>query len=369
MNAAVSFVLRFLLVLAIVEGASSLLLLTLVVPVQIRPPLAERRHTQYDEELGWVNVRGLYAEDIYGAGVSLTVNSQGFRNRRDFPVEVPEGKVRIICSGDSFTLGYGVADDQTWCARLASLDPRLETVNMGQGGYGVDQAYLWYARDGAFLDHQIQVFAFIVDDFRRMQDDSFLGYGKPVLRVQGGRLVTENVPVPSRGYRVPWLTQNLDLLTELRSLELLRAVIGSSSTESAEDLGGDEFPELVWTVFEKLRRMNREKGSRLVLVYLPMISEVEVAVSDPWREFLRQQAAARGIPFLDLVEWIRKLPREQIPALFIPEGVLAYPAAAGHYSARGNEWVARQLYARLRRLLASPSRPSDAPSATPSPGS
>ena len=100
-----------------------------------------------------------------------------------------------------------------------------------------------------------------------------------------------------------------------------------------------------------------------------MISEVEVAVSDPWREFLRQQAAARGIPFLDLVEPIRKLPREQIPALFIPEGVLAFPAAAGHYSARGNEWVARQLYARLRRLLASPSRPSDAPSATPSPGS
>lgn len=369
MKAAASFVLRFFLVFAIVEGASSLLLLALVVPAKIRPPVAERRHTQYDEELGWVNVPGLRAEDMYGPGVSLTINSQGFRNRRDFPARVPEGKVRIICSGDSFTLGYGVADDATWCAQLESLDPRAETVNMGQGGYGVDQAYLWYARDGAALDHQIHIFAFVVEDFRRMQDDAFFGYGKPVLRLEEGQLVTDNVPVPRRGYRVPWLTQNLDLLTQLRSLELLRAVFGSSSARLGEDLEEDELPDLVGAIFEKLRQMNREKGSRLVLVYLPMRAEVEPALSDPWRDFLRQQAAARRIAFLDLVEVIRELPPEQIPALFIPEGVLSFPEAANHYSVQGNRWVARQLHVRMRRLLASASRGSDAPGETESPGS
>jgi hypothetical protein len=369
MKTALSFFLRFLLVFVIVEGAASLLLLVYVVPAKIRPPVAERRHTRYDDELGWVNVPGLQAEDIYGPGVSLTINSQGFRGERDFSSAVPEGKVRIICSGDSFTLGYGVGDEATWCAQLESLDPRLETVNMGQGGYGVDQTYLWYARDGVRLDHQIHVFAFVVVDFERMQEDSFLGYGKPVLRLREGRLVTDNVPVPRGGYRLPWLTQNLDLLTQLRSLDLLRAVIGFPSERVADVLDEEELPLLVGAVFDELQRMNREKGSRLLLVYLPMQSELVPALSDPWRAFLHQQAAARRIPFLDLVERIRALAPEQISEFFIPEDVLAFPGAAGHYSVRGNRWVARQLHARIRRLVASASRGSDAPRETPSPGS
>ena len=28
---------------------------------------------------------------------------------------------------------------------------------MGQGGYGIDQAYLWYKRDGTKLDHDVQI--------------------------------------------------------------------------------------------------------------------------------------------------------------------------------------------------------------------
>ena len=62
-----------------------------------------------------------------------------------------------------------------------SLDPRLETLNMGQGGYGVDQAYLWYKRDAAKFEHQVHLLAFITDDFVRMQSDRFRGYGKPVI--------------------------------------------------------------------------------------------------------------------------------------------------------------------------------------------
>ena len=44
------------------------------------------------------------------------------------------------------------------------LDPRFESVNMRQGGYGLDQAYLWYQRDGTRLAHDVHIFAFIFDD-------------------------------------------------------------------------------------------------------------------------------------------------------------------------------------------------------------
>ena len=65
-----------------------------------------------------------------------------------------------ISSGDSFTLGYGVNNEETWPTAFSKLDERFETINMGQGGYGVDQSYLWYKRDGLEFDHQIHLFAF-----------------------------------------------------------------------------------------------------------------------------------------------------------------------------------------------------------------
>src|SRR5271157_4803646 len=117
------------------------------------------------------------------------------RNNADFATKVPPGKTRIVCSGDSFTLGNGVDNDHTWPQLLASRAKNLETVNMGQGGYGADQAYLWYKRDGVPLDHNIQIFALISPDFYRMQHSSFNGYGKPMLTVENERLVTTNVPV------------------------------------------------------------------------------------------------------------------------------------------------------------------------------
>lgn len=124
----------------------------------------------------------------------------------------------MICSGDSFTLGYGVRDDETWCHQLMQLDDRLETVNMGQGGYGFDQAYLWFRRDGVRLAHHVQVFAFISDDFRRMERVEFIGYAKPVLRVVGDSLRVDNVPVPRRGYGVAsWFTRNAEPLSFVSS--------------------------------------------------------------------------------------------------------------------------------------------------------
>jgi len=183
-------------------------------------------HTRYDQELGWVNKPDMDIPDMYGSGISLKTNSQGFRADHDFDLSVPPGKLRIICSGDSFTLGYGVRNDETWCQLLTALDSRLETVNMGQGGYGVDQAYLWYKRDGLKLQHQIHLLAFITQDFQRMEGSEFLGYGKPVLDIENNSLVVKNVPVPNRAYRLPWLTSNFQNFQHLKTVDFVTRLLG-----------------------------------------------------------------------------------------------------------------------------------------------
>jgi hypothetical protein len=94
-------------------------------------PLKERAHTEFDRDLGWINERNAHALDLYGPGRHLTTNSERFRSRRDFTRSIPKGTVRAICTGDSFTLGYGVGDADPWCELLSRRDARLETINMG----------------------------------------------------------------------------------------------------------------------------------------------------------------------------------------------------------------------------------------------
>lgn len=353
----------------LLEGGSSLVLFArdLAAPKD-ELPLARLRHTRYDPDLGWAHVPGIRVDDLYGPGAWLQTNGQGFRAERDFSERVPAGRLRAICSGDSFTLGYGVANDETWCARLEAVDPRFETVNMGQGGYGVDQAWLWYRRDGTRLEHDVHVFAFILDDFRRMQATSFLGYPKPVLAVREGELVALNTPVPRRPRTAAWLAHLERAAAGLRTSELVRRLRGRPRQERGAPPADVEASDgaalaIVGRVLDALVEENRAKGSQLVLVYLPTPADWKGSESDGWRRVAEREARERGLPYLDLVAELRRLPAREVERLFIRPGALAYRAAAGHLTPKGNAWVAERVHATLTaqpsiaaRLSALPAR-------------
>ena len=161
--------------------------------------------SQYDADLGWSGKRSIHIPDMYGRGRDVRLNSRGFRQDLEVDEEAAAGKARFICTGDSFTFGEGVSNGQDWCNILAELDSRIEPVNMGQPGYGIDQAYLGFMRDATSIEHDVHLFAFIGFDVERIQHSSYHGYGKPVIRIDNGDLRTENVPVPRAG---TWLSRN-----------------------------------------------------------------------------------------------------------------------------------------------------------------
>lgn len=349
MRAAIAWLGRLLLVFCFVEGLASWTRFGAILATQTQRPLAERSHTEYDAELGWVNRPNVTLPDLYGPGASLHTNAQRFRGTRDVAREAPHGRVRVVCSGDSFALGYGVGDDATWCHQLEAMEPRLETVNMGQGGYGIDQSYLWFRRDGAPLEHHIHLFTFIVEDFARMGATSFFGYAKPRLRLDGDRLVVENVPVPRGSFVFPWLAQNARFVGELRSVELLRALLLRSGAVARPTSGDAAVPRLAAQVFADLARLHRDAGRRLVLVYLPMVDELRGDETQELRAFVADVARRLGVPFVDGVAALRALPPDEVAALYIPDGASAFPAAAGHFTARGNRWAAGWILAALRQ--------------------
>jgi hypothetical protein len=66
----------------------------------------------------------------------IKTNSIGLRNEEIVPEET--GRTRIVCLGDSWTMGWGVALDQSWPKimerYLAENGYSIEVVNCGQGG-------------------------------------------------------------------------------------------------------------------------------------------------------------------------------------------------------------------------------------------
>lgn len=324
-------------------------------------PFAERLHTEYHPRLGWVGTPGLRLADFYGPGRDLTTNARGFRGTAEVVPAVPAGRRRILCSGDSFTLGYGVGDGQTWTARLAEELEGCETWNLGQGGYGVDQSYLWYLEAAADLELDFHVLAFIPDDFGRMRRDAFAMYGKPFLEVEGGELETRNVPVPRDAYRAPWVAHNRSLLEKLGTWELLTRLTGRGRRKGAAAarfaLDEARAAEVFALMVAALDARARERGGRLALLHLPAQEPRDPYALAPlpdWAARALEAAAAGGVPVIDLTDAFAALGGDERVRQFIPDGVVDFPGAKGHYSVEGNAFVARVLAERLRPLLPDP---------------
>jgi hypothetical protein len=320
----------------LIEGAASVIVASRGGPGE--PVLAERSHTEFDAELGWINRPNVRIDDLYGSGRYLETNSQRFRSRRDFALAVPHDKVRVVCTGDSFTLGYGVKNDDAWCELLSRKDERLEAINMGQGGYGVDQAYLWYRRDGQPLAHDVLIFAFTAGDFLRMMRASFTGYPKSVLTVEAGK------PVIARrssrlGYIARGLGQRLSQLRNLRFVELWHGDRRSSISDDATAMSSGDGRRLVLSMIDDLNSFHAERKTNMMLVLLPILEDYRGTGANEWQEFLRDELAKRHVPFLDLVQVMRSEPEPFVPLLF-----------RGHYNELGNRWVADRVYDELAAL-------------------
>lgn len=332
-----------LLLLLVVEGAFSVLFSVWTVARE-EPWLPH--YCRHDPDLGWMNIPSHRVEDMYGPGKHYTTNARAFRALREYDEKPPAGKYRIVCLGDSFTLGYGVDDDESLVARMEQSSPELEVVNMGLGGFGLDQDYLWYKRDGVDLESDALIFAVIVDDFARVTEDSFLGYQKPLLRAVDGALQIENVPVPDWGSGPTG--RRLGRLAELlgigRALLTVRdELAGAPQQAFAAEVPGSALPgtDVAALVFDDLHRLSRERGQHFVLVYLPC-KGLGTEEPTPYTAWLARHAEQRGIPFVDLTAVLAELPPWDVAACFGPHR---------HYTVKGNELMAGALLAALRALL------------------
>jgi hypothetical protein len=157
---------------------------------------------QYHPRLGWTNLPG-YRSDA-AVPFRVTINQQGLRASREFAPESPPGALRIALFGDSATFGEEVDDDATLPHHLERFLDGAEVLNFGVRGYGLGQMVLRLEEDGLALRPQhVVVVVLLPSDIARDALTDF-SHPKPAFRVDGERLVIDNVPVPEAS-RQPWV--------------------------------------------------------------------------------------------------------------------------------------------------------------------
>jgi hypothetical protein len=334
----------------VIEGLSSAWLFASDVRGLAAPPTANFRQAAYDSLLGWKATPNMNNPDNYGPGLAVTTNADGFRLHRALEKTPGAGEPRIMCSGASFTWGSGVRNEDTFCARLEVELPGVRTINVAQQGYGFDQSYLLYRRDGAAYPHQLQLFAINGTDFERTASTNLNGYPKPGLAVKDGKLEATHVPVPQWTGWSRW-TEAPRLIPTLRVVQFLRERLNVTEAAQLKRVDDQLFPVLD-PMLRDVVRLNQERHSTPILVYLPTVEEFNSELRDARRQRLLSTAKAAGIATIDLTPDLRALPADSLVWMFITPNSIPSRGHNGHYNGVGNHWIARQIAAHLREIPA-----------------
>lgn len=308
--------------------------------------LREETHCQYDEEMGWVNRPGTAVTDFYGPGLNMTINNNGLRGLRDFN---PESKhYRVICLGDSFTLGYGVDDHQTIPYQLEQqLVEGTQVANMGQGGYSIGQSWLWLKRVGPGLKPNLVVCIFIPEDFRRLAiTRTANGYSTPQFDAVDGRVEVSNVPVPPKlnvGTFLPGQVRFLNTVKKHSSLA--QGIERFGSAAQSEDENDEEILFCGLMVLKSIAQECHKMNSRLAVVLTPTLADAnDPTLGARYRtcsNILGAFLAREQIPFMDLLPHFKS---RQTGAVFLEE-------AFHHYNTDGNQLVADKVAKWLPEVL------------------
>jgi len=306
---------------------------------------------------GWANrpsTKAVYGEPEFHFDVKT--NALGFRGP-EVPTEKPPGKLRVLMLGDSFTYGIGVADDETFSARLEALDPRFEVLNTGVNGYGTAQELLLLRDLGLALHPDVVVIAFFWNDVGNNAGARF-----PSFKLKNGELVwPEPIVIDQKTEAAPkhreWLRHSYVYRFVSDRLKIVgyRLKILLHIPLETTDFVVDSEREAAWELTAALIREIRDEaasvGARTVLAVIPDQVQVETGVTVLGLEPADYQVQAHvravcdglGIPVIDLLPPLREESNRAGQRLYYPKD--------RHLNAHGDAVVARTLQAELARLI------------------
>ena len=329
-----------LLALGLIEGALRLTFdqSRLYRGIAAYPDLARRHHelqfveglrggapnpAAFDPELGW---------DIGGD----RIRHHAVGPRTESPTH------RIVAIGDSFTFGGDVGENQTYSRFLEQSLCGVEVLNMGVGGYGIDQAVLKYLKHGKSHRPNVIVLGIHVPNYERASL-SFFSASKPVFRrsPEDGAIRLANHPVPPPAAEVERIRREAKgevytwALARMRFLYLARRISGNADFF-------EEMDRIVEHVLLLLVEEAKAADARILVLQIPLGPAFlrESAWHRAMSEHLLSVYRKMGLRYVDLAEaWRSRMAAEDIVRTYYIQGA----GYVGHLSEAGNRAAAAEI--------------------------
>lgn len=312
----------------------------------------------------------------------VTADNQGSRGLRDYASAKPEGVLRVLCLGDSFTFGFGVDDELTYPEllrrELSRRYPgqRFEVINAGIPLFGILDAMDYFLTKGAALKPDVVVLQFFPNDIHDHTREVLFREGLSNDPVYTRRSLLSRWFSWSRLYQAaansgalfrsgpkavskpPQKTSGEAVLNPgLDPFRFQATDYEKARSESARDilgpLSGRELAR-VWASYNAallgMSRFAEHFGAQLLFLYVPELMEVRGRLYAPHQQ-LAPAVNAWGIPAVDMLPAFRR-------ALFLL-GVHPYlEPRDGHCSPFGNQLIAGAVADRLTLSSGPGARPS-----------
>jgi lysophospholipase L1-like esterase len=313
--------------------------------------------SMYDASLGWKGVPNGKAEFVTRNNkIWLSHNSQGFRDiEHDY---LSDGDPAIVFLGDSFTWGYEVEFDEMFVNQLRNRFPRYELFNLAHRGYGTDQSLLTFMQWQNRRPIELVVLMFSENDVYNNNSAVSDDKPKPKYRIDNDGLVLTGVPVPRlrawtntandevtpevHKFALKDLFYSSHLINNMRiRYKLFRERMHTKIDRNENDLlkTGQDY-RLTVRILEALRNEVMQRGSRLVVVFIPSKREIDdLDNSMPYQKVLMEFCDQLGIDCLDLAPDFSK----PILRTYYRQGM--------HWNARGHEVAAEALIEYLKKQI------------------
>ncbi len=288
------------------------------------------------------------------AGVSIKTNSLGFRDE-EIPLDKQPDEFRILCLGDSVTLGYKLEEPQTYVAQLEALlnqqyRPRgFQAINAGVDGYATFQELHLLRQKGLALKPDLILVCFVLNDvteqFRTMASlggvGHYAGAGKKSLTRSMLRVLSKSAIYTA--VKLAYLK-----LEGLRRARLQR--IGKWRYRSLDDIYN------VAELFKAPLRPEIESAWEFTKAQVLQLSELAHENGIPVLIFVPPyagQVGEEGISMRPQSVLARFCLRHEIPLFDLSSGFLANPDPealfldGNHYNAEGSRLIAEMLLQKL----------------------
>ena len=256
------------------------------------------------------------------------VNSKATRGP-EFSEEKSPNTIRIITLGDSTTFGWGMADDQTWPAKLEQYlqaeikGKEIEVINAGVNSWSYAQMFVYF-RDYAIQYDPDFVILAEANQWTQFSEKNSPEFVKSFLR----RVWFKNLLRRSAIYHYFLEVKLRDLYTKARARFI---PVDAANDTFLKEQQQEDPAAFFQNTMEDLIHLARTNKIQPIIVFLPNLHDFQHTNNLALRAKL-QATQKLDVPFVDLRPEIR--PRGEEVYL---EGDLS------HFTEEGNEIIARKI--------------------------